>query len=71
MKFLLKDQETERLLFRKLEYSDFDKWLNLFEDENTVEMLGMSEFQSAKNVARNGLNGLLRDTKMIWEAKMF
>lgn len=47
MKYLLTNQETERLLFRKLEHSDFDKWLNLFEDENTAKMLGMDEFKSA------------------------
>lgn len=47
MKYLLTHQETERLFFRKLEHSDFDKWLNLFEDENTARMLGMDEFKGA------------------------
>lgn len=47
MKFLLSNQETERLLFRKLELSDFDQWLPLFKDENTAKMLGMNEFKNA------------------------
>ena len=48
MKFLLTNQESERLLFRKLEHSDFEKWLHLFADQNTAKMLGMSEFKNAK-----------------------
>lgn len=48
MKFLLTDQESERLLFRNLEHSDFEKWLPLFEDEKTAKMLGMNEFKNAK-----------------------
>ena len=45
MKFLLTNQESKRLLFRKLEQSDFDIWLELFEDETTSKMLGMDEFK--------------------------
>ena len=48
MKFLLINQESERLKFRKLQNSDFDVWLQLFEDENTKKMLGMSEFKTSK-----------------------
>lgn len=48
MKFLLTNQETERLTFRKLENSDFEIWLNLFEDETTSKMLGMDGFKTAK-----------------------
>jgi len=47
MKYLLTHQESERLLFRKLEHSDFDKWLHLFEDEETAKMLGMNEYKNA------------------------
>ncbi len=47
MKYLLTNQESERLLFRKLEHSDFDKWLHLFEDEKTAKILGMSEYKNA------------------------
>lgn len=46
MKFLLTDQETKRLKFRKLEPSDFETWLSLFEDEETSKLLGMSDFSS-------------------------
>lgn len=48
MKYLLTHQETERLIFRKLENSDFDHWLNLFEDEHTAKMLGMETFKTPK-----------------------
>lgn len=48
MKFLLTNQESERLIFRKLEHSDFEVWQNLFEDETTAKMLGMTEFKDAK-----------------------
>lgn len=48
MKFLLTNQETERLMFRQLEYSDYDTWLDLFKDDTTAEMLGMSEFITPK-----------------------
>lgn len=48
MKFLLTNQETERLIFRKLENSDFEIWLKLFEDENTAKMLGMDHFTTPK-----------------------
>lgn len=46
MKFLLTHQQTERLLFRKLEPGDFEKWLELFNDENTARMLGMEHFKT-------------------------
>jgi len=48
MKFLLENQETERLIFRKLEESDFETWLKLFHDETTTKMLGMQEFRSPR-----------------------
>lgn len=32
MKYLLEDQETERLFFRKISESDFNDWVNFFED---------------------------------------
>lgn len=46
MKFLLINQETERLRFRKLETFDFKPWMKLFEDEETTKHLGMSDFPS-------------------------
>lgn len=46
MKFLLTHQQTERLLFRKLEPGDFEEWLELFNDENTARMLGMEHFKT-------------------------
>ncbi|WP_407405274.1 GNAT family N-acetyltransferase [Chryseobacterium sp.] len=46
MKYLLKDQETERLIFRKLEHSDFHTWQTLFEDDVTTALLGMSDYKT-------------------------
>ncbi|UFH32842.1 hypothetical protein LNP04_03750 [Chryseobacterium sp. C-71] len=48
MKFLLTHQETDRLRFRKLEHSDFEIWMELFKDEETTKLLGMSEFKNAE-----------------------
>lgn len=48
MKFLLTNQETERLKFRKLENSDFNIWLEFFTDEKTAAMLGMDTFKTPK-----------------------
>jgi len=48
MKYLLTNQETERLNFRKLEISDFNTWMTLFKDYTTRENLGMSEFKTAE-----------------------
>lgn len=46
MKFLLTHQTSERLSFRKIEHSDFEIWMELFKDEETKKLLGMSEFKS-------------------------
>lgn len=35
MKYLLEGQETERLIFRKINDSDFKAWVKFFEDPNT------------------------------------
>ena len=35
MKFLLHNQETKRLLFRKIKESDFNTWLEFFKDPKT------------------------------------
>lgn len=48
MKYLLTNQQTERLHFRTLEQSDFKNWLKLFEDEQTARMLGMDNFKTPK-----------------------
>ncbi|MCD0455068.1 GNAT family N-acetyltransferase [Chryseobacterium sp. LC2016-27] len=48
MKYLLTNQQTERLHFRILEQSDFENWLKLFEDEQTARMLGMDNFKTPK-----------------------
>ena len=40
MKYLLTNQQTERLEFRLLERDDFNTWLKLFQDGNVAEFLG-------------------------------
>jgi ribosomal-protein-alanine N-acetyltransferase len=37
MKYLLTNQQTERLLFRSIEDSDFNHWLKFFEDPRTYQ----------------------------------
>jgi len=37
MKYLLYDQETSRLLFKKINNSDFDLWLEFFKDPSSFE----------------------------------
>jgi len=37
MKYLLFQEETERLLFRGIDISDFDDWLNFFKDPKSFE----------------------------------
>lgn len=39
MKYLLTNQETERLTFRRLEKVDFEAWKILFSEEETKKML--------------------------------
>ena len=46
MKYLLTNQETERLKFRKLEHSDFEKWIELFKDDYVTKILGMDEYKT-------------------------
>ncbi|MBS1680097.1 MAG: GNAT family N-acetyltransferase [Bacteroidetes bacterium] len=37
MKYLLNGEQTERLIFRKIQESDFDQWLTFFRDPKTSE----------------------------------
>jgi RimJ/RimL family protein N-acetyltransferase len=48
MKFLMTNQETERLKFRNLESSDFDTWLELFQDPVTNRMIAMDDYKTPK-----------------------
>ncbi len=41
MKYLLTNQETQRLKFRLLEPYDFNVWVDLFKEENVAEFLEM------------------------------
>ena len=46
MKYLLTNQESTRLIFRKLEHSDFEAWLELFKDEEVTKLLAMGEYKT-------------------------
>ncbi|MDI9339562.1 MAG: GNAT family N-acetyltransferase [Sediminibacterium sp.] len=46
-KLLLFGQSTERLLFRKLEQSDFEEWLTFCEDEASLKYIWLSDTSSA------------------------
>jgi [ribosomal protein S5]-alanine N-acetyltransferase len=46
MKYLLINQETERLWFRPLENEDATIWLEFLKDDNSVKFLGMDLDQS-------------------------
>lgn len=48
MNYLLTNQKTDRLKFRKLNPSDFEVWEELFRDDETAKLLGMSEFKTPK-----------------------
>ena len=50
MTFLLMQQQTQRLIFRKLELSDIEIWLELFKDQHTAKMLGMDGFKTPKRM---------------------
>ena len=39
MKYLLTNQETERLKFRLLQLEDFDAWVDLFKAKNIAKFL--------------------------------
>jgi len=47
-KLLLFGEESERLIFRKLEFSDFDNWLPLFHEKQAALFLGMNVEASPK-----------------------
>ena len=46
MKYLLDGQETERLKFRLLRQTDFDSWVELFNDSDAGSFLGMQDIDS-------------------------
>lgn len=52
MKYLLTGQETERLKFRLLEESDFDRWLPLFLEKNAALFLGFDVHMNSEEQCR-------------------
>ena len=46
MKYLLDQQETDRLKFRLLKESDFDTWLEFFKNSETAGFIGMQNIKS-------------------------
>lgn len=52
MKYILNNQETERLLFRQIEQSDFNTWLAFFKDPET-SIHWISENQTPESECEN------------------
>lgn len=48
MIYLLAGEETDRLMFRLVQESDYDEWLNLFEGTDVARFLGMGHLQTAR-----------------------
>ena len=48
MKYLLTNQETDRLIFRKLQNDEFNDWQELFDDHEVTRLLGMDEFKTSR-----------------------
>jgi ribosomal-protein-alanine N-acetyltransferase len=48
MKYLLTGQESARLRFRKLELSDYDAWLPLFQQEGVARFVGLGHIETAE-----------------------
>lgn len=49
MKYLLEGIETKRLIFRKVEWADFDNWLKFFEFPGAADYLGMGDDKDPYN----------------------
>jgi [ribosomal protein S5]-alanine N-acetyltransferase len=69
MKYLLSEQETERLKFRLLIQNDFNTWIELFRDKTVGTFLGMAHlttpqeqcekwFELCENRYKNDLGGM-------------
>ncbi len=69
MKYLLTNQETERLRFRLLTQEDYNTWLELFEDGSVARFLGLANlitpeeqcdkwFEICENRYKNDLGGM-------------
>jgi RimJ/RimL family protein N-acetyltransferase len=48
MNYLLTNQETERLQFRRVTAADYDIWFPLFKEDNVAKFLGMPDGMSQK-----------------------
>ena len=59
MNYLLLNQETERLCFRRLEKNDFDAWFSFFEDKEILTYFGIDTSLSQQQLCEN------------WFAKVF
>ena len=53
MKYLLTNQQTERLHFRLLQDSDFDEWTKLFYNKDAARFLGMDPSLSPKELCQS------------------
>lgn len=59
MKYLLEGEETERLNFRLLKESDFDTWIDFFNDSRAPKYLGMQEIGSPLEQCKDWFNRVM------------
>ncbi len=71
MKYLLTNEESERLKFRKLEDNDFKIWIDLFEDEETAILLGMGEYKTPQERCEKWFEWTFHRYENTWAAKIF
>lgn len=61
------NQESERLIFRKMQLSDADSWAEFFVDNPNMPYLGAEMLPNKKEMALNWINNqLARYEKKIW-----
>lgn len=64
MKYLLKNQESERLLFREVNLSDFSDWLAFHENPNTA-LYWNATLESPEKECKKWYDKKYTDTKTI------
>lgn len=59
MKYLLNNEQTQRLQFRLLQGSDFDDWLTFFEHPDASAYLGMHDIGSPREQCKTWFNKVM------------
>ena len=66
MKYLLENQESERIIFRKIKKSDFNDWL-VFHKNPITSQYWISELKSPEIECKIGMKNNFIVIKMTWE----